>query len=255
MQQPHSEIRFANLRDIELAGILSAPDGPPRAAAVIAHCFTCTSDYRINRELARQLSRCGIASLRFDFTGLGGSGGDFSNTNFTTMVEDLRAAAEWLSANYTAPALLVGHSFGGTASLFAARELPPVKAVATIGSVADPSSVLRHFDLKLDEINTQGQAEVLLSGRRFVFKRQFVDDVQGQPWEDRIRNLGRALLVCHSPADEIVGIEHAAQLFQTARHPKSFLSLDNAGHLFEQPGSAEYAARVICAWASRYSGA
>lgn len=235
-----------------LAARLDLPDGRVQATAIFAHCFTCSKDIPAARRIAGRLAAMGIAVLRFDFTGLGHSEGEFANTNFTSNVDDLIAAADWLSAEKTAPALLIGHSLGGAAVLAAAGRIASVKAVATLGAPADPAHVAHNFDCALEEIAAKGEAEVTLAGRPFTIKQAFLDDIAGARLAEAIGKLRRALLVLHAPSDTIVGIENAADIFTAAKHPKSFVTLDNADHLISNGEDAEYAAEVIAAWSGRY---
>ena len=247
-------IDFDNGRGARLSARLELP-GPgesPWATALFAHCFTCSKDIVAATRVSRALVREGIAVLRFDFTGLGNSEGDFANESFSSNVEDLLAAAEHLGSIGRAPELLVGHSLGGAAVLSAAGALPGVRAVATIGAPSDTEHVKQLFTGSLDAIEAEGSAEVALAGRRFRISREFVRDLEGQRLADRVRALDRALLICHAPADELVSIDHAARLYMAARHPKSFLSLAGADHLLTRKRDSEYAARAIAAWASRY---
>ena len=243
---------FPNGRGETLAGVLDLPEGAPRAFALYAHCFTCGKDVLAAVRIARALSARGIAVLRFDFTGLGGSGGDFAETNFSTNVQDLTAASAALAAQHAAPSLLIGHSLGGAAVLAAAHALPDVRAVATIAAPCDPSHVRKLFGDGIAAIERDGEAEVLLEGRPFRFRRHFLEDIERQPMEDHVAHLGRALLVMHAPRDETVGIENATAIFSRAKHPKSFVSLDLADHLLTNRRDAAYAAEVIAAWAERY---
>lgn len=243
---------FAGSAGDELAARLDLPAGPVRAFALLAHCFTCGKDVLAARRIAAGLAEAGIAVLRFDFTGLGSSDGEFANTNFSSNVEDLVRAANFLRASYAAPAILIGHSLGGAAVLAAAARIPEAKAVVTIGAPADVSHVLNQLGTSLAEIRSRGEAQVTLAGRPFSIKRSFVEDAEGQRLEGAIRQLGKALLVMHAPRDEVVGIENASRIFLAARHPKSFVSLDDADHLVSDARDAAYAAEVIAAWASRY---
>lgn len=236
----------------ELAARLDLPAGPVRAFALFAHCFTCSKDVLAAKRIASGLAQAGVGVLRFDFTGLGSSEGEFANTNFSSNVEDLVRAAGYLREAYSAPAILIGHSLGGAAVLAAAASIPEAKAVVTIGAPADVGHVLAQFGSSLDEIRSKGEAQVSLAGRPFSIKRSFVEDAEGQRLEGRIRSLGRALLVMHAPLDGVVGIEHASKIFLAAKHPKSFVSLDNADHLLSSPEAASYAAGVIVAWAAKY---
>lgn len=251
---PSSVIRatFLGSSGDELVARLELPAGPVRAFALFAHCFTCTKDVLAARRIANSLAAAGVAVLRFDFTGLGSSEGDFANTNFSSNVEDLVRAADYLRRSYEAPAILIGHSLGGAAVLAAAERISEAKAVVTIGAPADVGHVLRQLGGSLDEIMSQGEAEVTLAGRRFRIRRSFIEDAAMQRLEDKIRALGKALLVMHAPRDEVVGIDNASRIFLAAKHPKSFISLDDADHLLSRPQDAAYAAGVIAAWAARY---
>jgi len=235
-----------------LAARLDIPAGPVRAWALFAHCFTCTKDIKGASRLAGALTRHGIAVLRFDFTGLGNSEGEFANTTFTSNIHDLVAAADWLREHHQAPGLLIGHSLGGAAVLAAAHEIPECVAVATIAAPADPAHVTCHFGAALDAIRETGSGEIDVGGGRFTVTREFLEDVDAHNLDTAIRKLDRALLILHSPYDETVGIENAERIFVAARHPKSFVSLDDADHLMHGPGDAAYAAGVIAAWAGRY---
>lgn len=237
-----------------LAARLDMPEGPPLATALFAHCFTCGKDITAARRIAGRLAAMGIAVLRFDFTGLGHSGGEFANTSFTSNVEDLVLAARHLEDRGMAPSLLVGHSLGGAAVLKAAGEIESVRAVATIGAPFDPGHVTHNFGDALERIASDGKAEVDLAGRKFMIGKAFVDDVAAAELSPAIGKLGSALLVLHAPLDATVGIENATRIFMAARHPKSFVTLDNADHLVSKAEDAEYAAEVIAAWAGRYLG-
>lgn len=238
----------------ELAARLELPPETPRAYALFAHCFTCGKDSLAAARISRALVAHGIAVLRFDFTGLGASGGEFSNTNFSSNVADLVRAADHLRAGFAAPALLVGHSLGGTAVLAAARDIPEAKAVVTIGAPAEPAHVERQFGVAAAALETRDEVEVELAGRPFRIQRQFLDDIRESRVDAHVAGLRRALLVMHSPVDAIVGIDSASRIFQQALHPKSFVSLDHADHLLTAPGDAAYAADVLAAWAGRYVG-
>ena len=243
---------FAGHAGDQLAARLDMPDGPHLATALFAHCFTCGKDISAARRIAARLSAMGIAVLRFDFTGLGHSGGEFANTTFTSNVDDLVLAAEQLDARGMAPSLLVGHSLGGAAVLRAAGQIDSVQAVVTIGAPFDPGHVTHNFGDALDDIEENGKAEVSLAGRPFTIGRDFVKDVGGSALAPSIEKLGRALLVMHAPLDATVGVENATRIFTAAKHPKSFVTLDDADHLVSRPEDAEYAAEVIAAWAGRY---
>ncbi|NKB50915.1 MAG: alpha/beta fold hydrolase [Rhizobiaceae bacterium] len=235
-----------------LAARLDIPAGPIRATAIFAHCFTCSKDILAAKRIASELARVGIAVLRFDFTGLGSSKGEFAHTNFSSNVQDLVIAADYLRQNYSAPSLLIGHSLGGAAVLAVAADIPEVKGVVTIGAPADTEHVLHNFSANIESIERDGKAEVSLAGRPFTIQRQFVEDVRASNLADRIAAMKRPLLVLHSPIDQTVGIENAGQIFGAAKHPKSFVSLDQADHLLSRNDAAAYAASVIAGWANRY---
>ena len=235
-----------------LAGRLDTPDQPPRAWAIFAHCFTCSKESRAAAFIARALAEAGYGVLRFDFTGLGGSGGDFANTDFSSNVDDLVAAADWLRAQHDAPALLVGHSLGGAAVLAAAHRVPDAVAVATLGAPFDPANVVKQFGDRLPVIEREGEAQVQLAGRPFRIKRALLDDLHSQHQVERIRNLRRPLLVLHAPLDATVPVDNARQIFEAAMHPKSYVSLDGADHLLTREADARFAAGLIAAWAGRY---
>ena len=235
-----------------LAARLDLPAGPPRAFALFAHCFTCSKDVFAASRIAAGLAEAGFGVLRFDFTGLGSSEGEFSNTNFSSNIEDLRRAADWLRDNHRAPQLLVGHSLGGAAVLALAADLPEARAVATIGAPADLEHVAGLLGDARQRIDDDGQSIVELAGRTFTIRKQFLDDLHAHALIDRVARLQKALLVLHSPIDNTVGIENAARIFEAARHPKSFLSLDGADHLLSRRADATYAARMIATWADRF---
>jgi len=235
-----------------LAGRLDMPDAQPQAFALFAHCFTCSKDVLAASRIAQALTGFGIAVLRFDFTGLGGSDGDFANTNFTSNIADLVNAADYLRNNHTAPRILVGHSLGGAAVLAVAEHIPEARAVATIGAPAGTEHLLHLLDESRHEIEETGEAEICMAARPFRIRRQFLEDISNQPQVDRIRRLGAALLVMHSPSDETVGIDNARIIFDAARHPKSFVSLDGADHLLTRAADARFAASMLASWASRY---
>ncbi|WP_205944345.1 bifunctional alpha/beta hydrolase/OsmC family protein [Pelagibius litoralis] len=237
-----------------LAARLELPAGPPRAYALFAHCFTCTKDVFAASRIAGALAEQGIAVLRFDFTGLGASEGDFANTNFSSNVGDLVRAADYLRETRAAPKLIIGHSLGGAAVLAAAGQVPEAVAVATIGAPAEPAHVAHHFTAAREEIDAQGEAEVLLVGRPFRIKKQFLEDIEAHRLEKAIAEMKKALIVFHAPRDETVGIENAGKIFAAAKHPKSFVSLDDADHLLSRKIDAIYVANVLGAWAARYLG-
>ncbi|MCS3629686.1 putative redox protein [Salinibacter ruber] len=247
------KVRFENADGNALAARLDRPDGEsPCAFALFAHCFTCSKDLRAAGAISRALTRHGIAVLRFDFTGLGESEGEFADTNFSSNVEDLIAAAGYLSEHYEAPRILVGHSLGGAAVLQAAQRLDSVQAVSTIGAPYDPGHVTQHLQDAVEDIEEKGEARVQLAGRTFTIRKQFLDDLAATKMETTIRTLGRALLIFHSPVDQTVGANNAAKIFQAAKHPKSFVSLDDADHLLTDRSDAEYLGVVLGAWAEKY---
>ncbi|WP_027550314.1 bifunctional alpha/beta hydrolase/OsmC family protein [Bradyrhizobium sp. Cp5.3] len=236
----------------QLAAALELPDGEPAAYALFAHCFTCGKDTLAAKRISVSLAAKGIAVLRFDFTGLGSSEGDFANSTFSSNVADLVHAADHLRETRKAPSMLIGHSLGGAAILAAAGKIPEAKAVATIAAPSDPAHVTGLFKDHVDAIRAQGEVEVSLAGRPFRIKREFLDDIVEQELMKDITGLHKALLVMHSPVDDTVGIDNATKIFISAKHPKSFVSLDHADHLLTKPADALYTADVITAWASRY---
>lgn len=235
-----------------LAARLDMPEGPHLATALFAHCFTCSKDIAAARRIAARLAAMGIAVMRFDFTGLGHSEGEFANTTFTSNVADLEAASDYLASRGMAPGLIIGHSLGGAAVLKAAGGIASIKAVVTIGAPFDPGHVTHNFADALDTILADGEAEVDLGGRPFRIGKDFVEDVSAENLAPAIGKLGKALLVMHAPRDAVVGVENATSIFIAARHPKSFVTLDTADHLITDPADAEYAGEVIAAWAGRY---
>jgi alpha/beta superfamily hydrolase len=247
-------IRFAGVNGQQLSARLDAPDDDPGGYALFAHCFTCGKDVFAASRIAMRLTEHGIAVLRFDFTGLGASDGEFANTNFSSNVTDLVAAADYLRTAYRAPALLIGHSLGGAAVIAAAGDIAETKAVVTIGAPSDPRHVTGLFREHIPRIEAEGEAEVTLAGRNFKIKRQFLVDAAEQRLAEKVASLHRALLIMHSPRDTTVDIANAAALFTAARHPKSFLSLDTADHLLSVRKDAVYAADLIAAWSDRYVG-
>jgi putative redox protein len=244
---------FDGPRGYRLSGRLEEPDSTPRGWAILAHCFTCGKDSLASSRIARALAAEAVGVLRFDFAGLGSSGGTFADSSFAADVEDLVAAGRAMAAAGEEPTLLIGHSLGGAAVLVAAGEMANVRAVATIGAPADVAHVLHHFDdASLAAIETDGEAEVLLAGRPFVVRKSFIDDLRRHDLAARIAALHRPLLVLHSPRDATVGIENASRIFAAAKHPKSFISLDDADHLLTKRADADYVAAMIATWASRY---
>ncbi|MEM6395185.1 MAG: bifunctional alpha/beta hydrolase/OsmC family protein [Bacteroidota bacterium] len=251
---PLQKVSFQNLRGETLSARLSMPvDQHPYAFAIFAHCFTCSSSLRAVREISQALNLAGIGVMRFDFTGLGGSEGYFSATNFSTNISDLISAAEWLEENHQAPDLLVGHSLGGAAVLCAAHQIPSVKAIATIGAPFDPAHVSNLLgEAGKAKILADGEAQIDIGGRPFTIRKQFLDDIGEYSAKAHIAHLDRALLILHSPQDKTVGIDEAAKAYHAARHPKSFVSLDGADHLLSDPADSHYAGQVIAGWSMRY---
>jgi uncharacterized OsmC-like protein/alpha/beta superfamily hydrolase len=249
---PSERFDFPNAKGEKLAAVLDLPAGTPRAYALFAHCFTCGKNVVAAKRIADALTALGIAVLRFDFTGLGSSEGEFANTTFSSNIADLVAAADHLRRTRHAPSLLIGHSFGGAAVLAAADHVAEARAVVTIAAPSDPVHVTHLFRDKLDAIAQQGEVEVELAGRAFRIRREFVDDIAEQRLVERVTRLRKALLIFHSPTDDTVGIENASEIFLAAKHPKSFISLAGADHLLSKRSDAVYVANVLAAWAERY---
>lgn len=245
-------VKFVSKSGLELDGVLEKADG--ESYALYAHCFTCTKEIKAAITVARQLAKNGVSVLRFDFAGLGKSGGDFSDTSFSTNVDDLKAAAKYLEENYKAPNLIIGHSLGGAAVLAAANDMPSIKAVATIAAPYEPKHVQHLFESEVEKIRAQGEAEVDLVGRKFVITKNFVDDLETYDLSKTLPNMKKPLLVMHSPTDQTVGVENAKSIFDAAQHPKSFVSLDGAEHLLGKKADAEFAANIISSWSQRYTG-
>lgn len=254
MPASSTRFKFPSRDGQELAARLDLPVGKPISYALFAHCFTCTKDIFAANRIAKGLNDDGIAVLRFDFTGLGASDGEFANTNFTSNVNDLVAAADHMREELMAPEIIIGHSLGGAAVLSAAKHIPESKAVVTIGAPSDPSHVVHNFKNSIKEIEDKGEAEVLLVGRPFRIQKQFLEDVKEQNLNKDIADLKKALLIFHAPLDKTVGIENAGHIFSSAKHPKSFISLDDSDHLLSKHADADYVADVIAAWAARYIG-
>ncbi len=252
MKSKSQRINFDGGDGAKLSAKLDTPPGEIRAFALFAHCFTCSKEVHATRRIAAELARLGIAVLRFDFTGLGSSDGDFASTNFSSNVEDLVRAAELLRENFAAPSILIGHSLGGAAVLAAAGRIPEVRAVATIGAPAEAEHVIHNFSADIGAIERDGEAEVMLGGRKFNIQKQFIDDLRSTRLTDTIALMKKALLVMHSPIDTTVGIENAQAIFLAAKHPKSFVSLDGADHLMTKDQDALFAGQVIAAWVARY---
>ncbi len=249
---PAERFDFPNPQGQTLAALLDKPDGPIRAVALFAHCFTCGKDNKAARFIAQGLKLRGVAVLRFDFTGLGASEGEFANTTFSSNVDDLVAAADHLRKNVGAPAILIGHSLGGAAVLAASHRIPDARAVVTIAAPFDPAHVKGLLGDNVDDIKAKGEVEVSLAGRPFRIRRELLDDIAEQKLAGLIAELHKALLVFHSPTDDTVGIDNASKIFLAAKHPKSFISLAGADHLLRKPSDAIYVAHVVAAWAERY---
>lgn len=250
---PNTRLEFPNKTGQTLSGLLEMPNfGEPIAYVLMAHCFACTKRTKAGTYISRALRKQGFAVLRFDFSGLGQSGGDFADTNFSTNVDDLVAAANFLREKYKAPQIMVGHSLGGTAVIEASKHVPECVAVSTIASPADPEHVTHLIQDQMQCIIETGHANVELAGRELTIKKQFIDDLKAQEVEKTLHNLNKAVLFFHSPWDEIVSIEHAKLMYQKALHPKSFVSLDNANHMLTNSKDAEYVGMVLAAWAAKY---
>jgi putative redox protein len=248
------KVEFTGALGHTLSAKIDRPDNDEVIGWVLfAHGFSIGKDLKPIRTISKALVEEGYGMLRFDFTGLGQSGGDFSDTNFSTNVADIKAAASFLADHCKPPCILIGHSFGGTAMLKVADEIPDCKAVATIGSPCDTTHIVHQFADKLEEIEEEGQAKVLLGGRPFIIKEQFLNDIENHDIAMEIGDLPQALLIFHSPQDAVVGIENASHIYGMAKHPKSFVSLDGADHLLlRNPADADYVGRVLAAWSARY---
>ncbi|MCR4268382.1 bifunctional alpha/beta hydrolase/OsmC family protein [Nitratireductor sp. ZSWI3] len=249
------KLEFEGHSGATLVARLDLPNGPVRAYALFAHCFTCSSDVPAVRSIGAELAREGIAVLGFDFTGLGASDGAFGSTDFATNLADLLCAIEFLRAHYEAPSVLIGHSLGGAAVLALAGALADIRAVVTIGAPADTARVLKNLGTSLDAVERQGEADASLAGHSFRISRQFVEDVERHTLLDAVKAMRKPLLIMHAPLDEIVGIENATRIFLAAKHPKSFVSLDKSDHMLTDPADTAFAASVISGWLSRYIAA
>ena len=247
-----NKVSFQNESGQTLAARLELPDEEPNGFALFAHCFTCNKNLTAVRNIGRSLNEAGIAVLRFDFTGLGESEGDFENTNFSSNVEDLICAANFLAENYQAPKILIGHSLGGAAVIFAANKIESVNAVATIGAPSDPKHVSHLFASGIEEIKEKGEARLSIGGREFNIQKQFLDDINDQNMASTLKKMKKPLLVMHSPQDTTVEIENAANIYQAAWHPKSFITLDGADHLLSDKRDSLYVGKLIATWADRY---
>ncbi|MEQ9441940.1 MAG: bifunctional alpha/beta hydrolase/OsmC family protein [Cyclobacteriaceae bacterium] len=247
------KINFPSAEGHQLAARLEMPaNNEPHAFAIFAHCFTCSKNLNAVTHISRALTQTGMAVLRFDFTGLGESEGDFSNTNFSTNIQDLEAAADFLEKEYRAPKLLIGHSLGGAAVLVASTRIASAEAVVTIGAPATPAHVQRLIQSDVATIEADGKAVISLDGRDFTIKKQFLDDLRDAEHDDLISKIRKPLLILHSPHDQMVGIDNAAKIYQQAHHPKSFISLDQADHLLSQKADSRYVGNIISAWVERY---
>lgn len=248
-----NNIKFQNKEGAYLYAKIDLPaDQKPISFALFAHCFTCSKSLAAVRNISQSLTGAGFGVLRFDFTGLGESEGDFANTNFSSNIRDIESAASYLQENFSAPSLLIGHSLGGAAVLYAAAQIESVKAVATVGAPADPEHVTQLISNGIDDINSKGFAEISIGGRPFTIKKQFIDDLKAVDMPTVLHNLRKAVLIAHSPQDNIVGVENAAAIFKAARHPKSFISLDGADHLLSKSKDSLYVGALIANWAKRY---
>ena len=247
------KLKFPGSTGDRLSARMDLPEKTtPKAFVLFAHCFTCSKNLKAVGHIARALTSENIGVFRFDFTGLGESEGDFADTNFSSNIDDLIAAASYMDKQYQAPDILVGHSLGGAAVLQAAHKIESATAVATIGAPANPVHVKKNFKPNLDEIEEKGEAEVTLAGRKFKIKKQFLDDLEQTNMDSRIQNLDRALLIFHAPLDNTVGIENAGDIFRIAKHPKSFISLDKADHLLTSEEDSLYVGSMLATWASKY---
>jgi putative redox protein len=249
----YKKVTFKNKSGLDISGRMDLPaDREPLAYALFAHCFTCTKNLKAIAHICRALTDRGLAVLRFDFTGLGESDGDFSETNFSSNIEDLVVAAEFMKEKFESPGILIGHSLGGAAMLHAGSRIGSTRAVVTIGAPADPAHLKQSLKDSQKKIEKEGQAEIAIGGKSFTVKKQFLDDLEKIEMQKAIRNLKKPLLIFHSPVDEIVDPENAATIFKAAFHPKSFISLDNADHLLSNEADAMYIGSVIAAWAEKY---
>jgi len=248
----NENLKFSNESKDELVAKIDYPDGEIKAFALFAHCFTCNKNLTAVTNISRSLNKAGIAVMRFDFTGLGESEGTFENTNFSSNVSDIVYAANFLSENHQAPSILIGHSLGGAAIVFAANQIPSIKALVTIGAPSNPKHVTHLFQSSIDEIKAKGKALLNIGGRSFNIKKQFLDDINEKNMKEVLSETRIPILVMHSPQDTTVGIENAAMIYEHSWHPKSFVSLDHADHLLSDRNDSKYAGAVIAVWASRY---
>mgnify|MGYP003626335159 CR=1 FL=1 len=246
------KVEFKGSTGETLSAKVDLPNGNIKAYALFAHCFTCSKDLKAVGNITKALAENGIATFKFDFTGLGQSSGNFADTNFSGNVGDLVKAYEFMNDEFSAPSILIGHSLGGAAVLQASHKMNSVKAVATIGAPAEPAHVKENFEMSIDEINEKGEAKVTLAGRPFTIKKQFIDDLEEARMKKFICDLGKALIVFHSPIDNTVGIDNASKIFIAAKHPKSFISLDKADHLLSEKEDSMYVGKVLATWAEKY---
>ncbi len=246
------KLTFPNEQGDLLSATLELPDNHPHAFAIFAHCFGCTKDVLATARISRALTQTGIAVLRFDFTGLGESAGEFGETTFSTNITDIVYGAKFLRENYQAPKLLIGHSLGGAAVIVAASLIPEVGAVATIGAPSEPAHVSHLFESHMEKIEQEGSTTIQIAGKSLEIKKAFLDDIKTHNLEGILKNMHKALLIFHSPIDEIVSIDHARKLYEAAKHPKSFVSIDNGNHLLTRKEDTEFVATVLASWAKRY---
>ncbi|MGB0935592.1 MAG: alpha/beta hydrolase family protein [Alphaproteobacteria bacterium] len=248
------DLLFKNEQGKMLAAKLEEPEGEPRAFAIFAHCFGCSKDVLATTRISRALTKEGIAVLRFDFQGLGASEGDFSETTFSSNVSDIVYAGKYLRENYKAPELIIGHSLGGAMSIVGASLIPEIKAVCTIAAPSYPSHVVHLFEEHLDKIQKEGSVTINFAGRQLTITKDYLQDIRSHNLEGILRHFGKAILIFHSPIDLTVSIDHARNIYKAARHPKSFISLDNADHFLANRDDAEFVATVLAAWSKRYVG-
>lgn len=246
------KVEFKGALGETLSGRVDYPEGDIKACALFAHCFTCSKNLKAVGNITKALAAKGVETLRFDFTGLGESEGDFANTNFSSNVDDLIAASDFMAEQGNSPSIIIGHSLGGAAILQAAHRINSLKAVVTIGAPSNPAHVEHHFESKKEEIERTGEAVVKLAGRPFKVKKQFLDDLKESKMDQYIENLDKALMVMHAPLDDTVGIDNAAHIYKMAKHPKSFISLHEADHLLMDQKYSHYAGSLIAEWAEIY---
>ena len=248
-----TQITFTGALGETLSARLDEPESDARAYAIFSHCFTCNKDLPVVRRISTALTTHGIAVLRFDFTGLGQSEGEFSASNFSSNVADLVCAADWLTEHHQPPKLIVGHSLGGAAALAAATKVESVSAVATIAAPSEPNHITAMFSDRAEEVKQAGKADVEIAGRTFEISKQFIDDVEAYSLLEQVASLRRALLIFHSPQDAVVSLDHAASLYKAAKHPKSFVSIDGGDHMLSRAKDAEFVANMLGTWAVRYA--